>query len=63
MVGLPGAKRNWGDDMDVLHRMAMAPTDPPAGGDSGAQPLLGGDWLVISALVLLAASAIVFLCF
>ena len=50
-----------GDDMDALHRLAMVSTVPPAGGDGGEQPALGRPWLVISALVLLALSAAVFL--
>jgi hypothetical protein len=50
--------------MDVLHRLAMVATDPRGGGgqsDGGEQPALGRHWLVISALVLLALSAAVFL--
>jgi hypothetical protein len=47
--------------MDALHRLAMVTTVPRAGGDGGEQPALGRQWLVISALVLLALSAAVFL--
>ncbi|MCY3014460.1 MAG: hypothetical protein NT171_07140 [Planctomycetota bacterium] len=47
--------------MDALHRLAMVSTDPRAVGDGGEQPALGRPWLVISALVLLALSAAVFL--
>ncbi|MEI8368993.1 MAG: hypothetical protein WCJ31_11230 [Planctomycetia bacterium] len=47
--------------MDALHRLAMVSIDPRARGDGGEQPALGRPWLVISALVLLALSAAVFL--
>ena len=50
-----------GDVMDALHRLAMVSTVPRAGGDGGEQPALGRQWLVISALMLLALSAAVFL--
>ena len=47
--------------MDAFHRLAMVSSDPRAGGEGGDQPALGRSWLVISALVLLALSAAVFL--
>jgi len=47
--------------MDGLHRSAMAFNDPRTGNDAGGRTSLGGPWLVISALVLLALSAAVFL--
>lgn len=59
-VGLEPSE-DQGDDMDALHRLAMVSTDPRAVGDGGEQPALGRPWLVISALVLLALSAAVFL--
>ena len=50
-----------GDDMDVLHRVAMVSGDPGIGGKSGRSAPLGGPLLVIAALVLLALSAAVFI--
>ena len=63
-VGLEPSKdqsEDQGDVMDALHRLAMVSTVPRAGGDGGEQPALGRQWLVISALMLLALSAAVFL--
>lgn len=61
MVGPSGDEEEEGDDMDALHRLAMVSSDPRAGGEGEEQPGLGRPWLVISALVLLALSAAVFL--
>ena len=57
----PGIDEEQGDNMDAVHRLAMVSTDPRPGGHGEGQPALGRPWLVISALVLLALSAAVFL--